>query len=247
MQIPQSLLKSINLLNLGLLVIAAAGIACAVAPLADISVNVTPRPMTETTAGQSAPAAPENHPPAYTDYTLIAEQNLFHPSRLIPASGAQAMARPEIILYGTLITDNMRIAYLEDKKSLRTTPGRGKRQIALKKGESLNGYVLTAVEKDRIELVKGGDKIVVYLSDQNKARLDETTRSASAPASPRPTVQPMAAPTSSQPAVQPRARPAAPPPVVQPRTTPSGSQAPVQQTVPPRVFPATPSTGTAPR
>ena len=247
MQIPQTLLKSVNLLNLGLLAIAAAGIACAVYPLTSISVNVTPPPPAESPAAQGDAAALGEHAPAYTDYALIAEKNLFHPSRTL-AAGGPAMPRPEVILYGTLITDQVSVAYLEDKKSPRTTPGRGKRQIALKKGESLSGYVLTAVDKDRIELVKGGDKIVVYLSDQSKVRSDETTRSATPPTSPAPTVQqPKAAPASPQPAVQPRPRPTAPQPAVQPRTTPSGSQAPVQQTVPPRVFPATPSTGTAPR
>ena len=46
-----------------------------------------------------------------------------------------------------------------------------------------------------------GDKIVVYLSDQDKVRSDETTRSATAPTSPAPTVQqPKAAPASPQPA-----------------------------------------------
>lgn len=246
MQIPQSLLKNVNLLNLGLLVVAAAGIACAVYPLTSISVNVTPAPLTEPTAGQSEPAAPGIHAPAYTDYALIAEQNLFHPSRTI-ASGGPAMPRPEVILYGTLIIDNMSIAYVEDKKSPHSTPGRGKRQIALKKGESLSGYVLTTVDKDRIELVKGGDKIVVYLSDQNKVRSDETTRSATPPGSPKPAVQPRAAPTSPQPAVQPRTRPAAPPSIVQPRSMPSGPQSTVQPTVPGRIMPVTPTPGTAPR
>ncbi len=238
-QIPRSLLKSVTLLNLGLLAIAAAGIACAVYPLMDISVNVTPPALTDPAAGQGEPT-PGTHAPAYTDYALIADQNLFHPTRAITASGP-ALPRPEVILYGTLITDNMSIAYVEDRKSPRTTPGRGKRQIALKKGESLSGYVLTSVDRDRIELVKGGDKIVVHLSDQNKERSVESTRSASAPA-----VQPRAAPAPAQPAVQPRARPAAPPPAVQPRTAPSaaqprtsGAQPATPTTVPAQILPGT--------
>ncbi len=239
-QIPPSLLKSITLLNLGLLAIAAAGIACAVYPLMDVSVNVTPPASADPAAGQGEPI-PGTHAPAYTDYALIAEQNLFHPTRAITASGP-AMPRPEVILYGTLIADNMSIAYVEDKKSPRTTPGRGKRQIALKKGESLSGYVLTAVDRDKIELVKGGDKIVVYLSDQGKVRSDETTRSASTAAKPSPAAQPavQAAPKPA-PAVQSRARPAVPPPVVQPRTAPSTAQ-PAAQPRTSGAQPATPTT-----
>jgi type II secretory pathway component PulC len=243
MNIPQYLLKSVNLLNLGLLAIALAGIACTVVPMTDISVNLTPPPPAESNPGQTAQTAPGNHAPAYTDYALISEQNLFHPMRMNPPSSAQALPRPEVILYGTLITDDMRIAYLEDKKSPRTSPGRGKRQIALKKGESLSGYVLTAVEKDRVELAKGGDKIVIYLSDQNKARSDETTRSASPPASPQPTVQPRVAPPGPQPAVQPRVTPTAPMPAVQQRIMPSGPQS----AVPTRATPAMPTPSPAPR
>ncbi len=131
--------------------------------------------------------------------------------------GDLAVPRPEVILYGTLITDDMSLAYVEDKKAPRTTPGRGKRQIALKKGETLSGYVLKVVEKDRIELVKGDDRIVVFLSDRNKARSDETTHSVSPPGRPQPAVAPM-----SQPTAPPRTMPGSPAPT---RTMP-GSPAP---------------------
>jgi hypothetical protein len=209
-----TLLKSINLLNLLLLAVAITAIACAVVPLTNISVNVTPPALTEAGTGQPGQAAAGSPAPVYSDYASIAEQNVFHPSRRIPLEkkGDLAVPRPEVILYGTLITDDMRLAYVEDKKSPRTTPGRGKRQIALKKGETLSGYVLKEVEKDRIELVKGDDRIVVYLSDRNKARSDETAHSASPPGRPQPGVQPM-----PQPAAPPRTMPGIPAPKTAPR------------------------------
>ena len=190
------LLKSVNLLNLLLVAVAVAAIACAVVPLTNITVNVTPPAPTEAGTGQPEQAAAGSPAPVYSDYASIAEQNFFHPSRRIPPEkkGDLAVPRPEVILYGILITDDMRLAYVEDKKSPRTTPGRGKRQIALKKGETLSGYVLKEVEKDRIELVKGDDRIVVYLSDRNKARSDETTQSVASPGRPQPTSQPTAPP-----------------------------------------------------
>jgi hypothetical protein len=218
-----TLLRSVNLLNLLLLAVAITAIACAVIPLMDITVNVTPPALTDAGAGQPDQAAAASPAPVYSDYASIAEQNVFHPSRRIPPEkkGDLAVPRPEVILYGTLITDDMRLAYVEDKKSPRTTPGRGKRQIALKKGETLSGYVLKEVEKDRIELVKGDDRIVVYLSDRNKARSDETTHSVSSPGRPQPAV--------SQPTAPPRTMPGMPQPAVS------------RPTAPPRTMPGMPA------
>ena len=207
MQNLQYLLKSVNLLNLLLLAVAITAIACAVVPLADISVNVTPPAPPEAGAGQPEQPSAGSQAPAYSDYASIAEQNVFHPLRRIPPEnkGDLAVPKPEVILYGTLITDDVKIAYVEDKKSPRTSPGRGKRQIALKKGDTLSGYVLKEVEKDRIELVKGNDRIVVFLSDQTKVRNSEATRSGSAPGSPQ-----MAAPPMGPSTVPSRTTPAPP-------------------------------------
>jgi hypothetical protein len=229
----QTLLRNATILNLILLALAIAGIVGALMPLTDISVNVTPQPIGEGYSVRADQASSEMHAPPYSDYAMISDQNIFHPSRKPPEKkGNMAIARPEVILYGTLITHTLRVAYVEDKKSPRATPGRGNRQIALKKGDTLNGYVLKEVEKDRIELAKGDDRIVVYLSDQNKVRSGETTRSASpagsqqqtgplqtVPAVPRPTVQPRAMQAGPQPTVQPKTMPASP---VQPRMMPSG-------------------------
>ena len=64
--------------------------------------------------------------PSMSDYMVIAEQNLFHPDRKIPPEKkeAQQLPKPELILYGTLITDGMSVAYVDDKKNPKTSPGR---------------------------------------------------------------------------------------------------------------------------
>lgn len=197
MQILPHVLKSATILNLLLLAAAIAAIACALVPLADIAVNVSPPPATEATTGQAAQAPASGPVPAYPDYALVAERNVFHPQRKMPPEKAagQAIPRPDIILYGTLISDDVKVAYVEDKKAPRTTPGRGKRQIALKKGETLSGYVLKEVERDRIELVRGSDRIVVYLSEQMKARGGEAPRSGMSPAGPQMAAPPVNVPT----------------------------------------------------
>jgi hypothetical protein len=98
--------------------------------------------------------------PPMQDFAIIAEKNLFHPDRIIPAEKKDVtIPRPEFVLYGTLIVDNVRIAYLSDKKAQRTTPGRGKRQVGLKIGETLSGYTLKEVLHDRAVMVRGDDMI----------------------------------------------------------------------------------------
>lgn len=104
--------------------------------------------------------APDATAPPVQDYLIIAEQNLFHPERRIPPLTAE-VPRPEFILYGTLVSDSTRIAYLSDKKAVRSTPGRGKRQNSLKIGESLSGYQLKEVHFDHIVMVRGDDVIRV--------------------------------------------------------------------------------------
>jgi hypothetical protein len=119
-----------------------------------------------------------------TDYMIIAEKNPFHPERRIPLgkTDAQEAAKPDIILYGTLMTDDIGVAYVEDKNAPYTTPGRGKRQIALKKGDSIGGFVLKEIEVNRIILVRGDENIVVSLDEHLKKRMPETSSPASAAA-----------------------------------------------------------------
>jgi hypothetical protein len=106
--------------------------------------------------------------PATLDYAIVTEKNLFHPERKMPSEKKveQEIVRPEIIFYGAVITDDKKIAYVEDKKNPYTTPGRGKRQTPLAQGAMIGGYKLTEVNSENIVLVRGDDKMVVNLRDQ---------------------------------------------------------------------------------
>jgi hypothetical protein len=108
--------------------------------------------------------------PSYFDYADTAENNIFHPERKILKGEEAAQQRPEIVLYGTLIMDDVKLAYLEDKHKPVTTPGRGKRQMVVKEGGSVNGYILREVNKDNIVLVRGTDRIIVTVYDGSKSR-----------------------------------------------------------------------------
>ena len=119
--------------------------------------------------------------PSPLEYTVIAEQNLFHPERKIPVDieEAQPLPKPEFVLYGTLISEDTNAAYMEDKKSPLSSPGRGKRQTTLKLGESMSGFTLKELSDDRVIMARGEERLTVYLIDPQKPKERVVTAPAS--------------------------------------------------------------------
>jgi type II secretory pathway component PulC len=117
-----------------------------------------------------------------SDYMLISEENLFHPERRIPPEKKveQPLPKPEFVLYGTLITNDTGFAYLEDAKEPRSTPGRGKRQITLEKGDTLNGFNLKEVKADSIVMARGEEKMTIYVYNRNNPKKRESIAPTSA-------------------------------------------------------------------
>lgn len=108
--------------------------------------------------------------PSYPDYADMSEKNIFHPERKILKGDEAVQQRPEILLYGTLVTDEIRLAYLEDKHTPLSTPGRGKRQMVVKQGGTVSGYFVKEVNNNNIVLVRGADRIIVSVYDERKRR-----------------------------------------------------------------------------
>lgn len=110
--------------------------------------------------------------PLILDYMIIAAENPFHPERIIPVEKKELPPppKPELLLYGVTITDDFSIAYVEDKKTPLTTPGRGKRHTVLKKGDSIGGFILNEIHPDKIVLVRGEETLIVNLIDSTKPR-----------------------------------------------------------------------------
>jgi len=107
-----------------------------------------------------------------SDYILIAEENLFHPERKIPLGkkAENELPKPEFVLYGTLRTDDISIAYIEDMKAPRSTPGRGRRQTALRTGDTLSGYILKEIDIDKIVMTRGEERITLSIIESHKAK-----------------------------------------------------------------------------
>jgi hypothetical protein len=203
------LLRNINVLNIILFVVALVLANYVVFPLLNMEVKYVPAiPRKLSDQKEEKPAQSQTSNP--TDYTIIADQNLFHPERKIPPEKKEeaALPKPEFVLYGTLITDNMSFAYLEDKKSPRSTPGRGKRQTALKRGDTLSGYTLKEIDQDKVVMVRGEDTLVVKVIDSSikKDREAVTTPVTSTPpTTPGTQVRPVPGTQIQRPSPQPSA------------------------------------------
>jgi len=131
------------------------------------------------------------HLPSVLEYALIGENNLFHPERKIPAEKKEEepLPKPEFVLYGTLITNDISLAYIEDMKAPRSSPGRGRRQTALRKGETLAGFTLKEIEHEMIVMVRGEENMTVPIDDPShpKERKGIETKAAT-PKPPQPRV-----------------------------------------------------------
>lgn len=104
------------------------------------------------------------------DYVMVGENNLFHPERLIPAQKKEEkpLPKPEIVLHGTMISDDLKIAYVQDLKAPRSTPGRGTRQLPLRQGDVLGGFVLKEISIDKIVMVRGEEVLNISIYDSHR-------------------------------------------------------------------------------
>jgi hypothetical protein len=208
MQKLNRLLRNISLLNIILIASIILMASYVVFPLLNVKVKYIPDSSKKVSTVTEEELA-QSQTPSPSDYTIIAEQNLFHPERKIPPEKKeeQPLPKPEFVLYGTLITDNVSFAYLEDKKSPRTTPGRGKRQTALKKGDTMSGFTLKEIDHDKVVMVKGEETLIVKVIDSSVKKDREVVST--------PTLSPPPAPTSrvqAVPGAQKTPTPSPPPP-----------------------------------
>lgn len=172
------ILGSINLINIILAAVLIIFANYIVLPLLNVSVKFSPSTVKKSAAENDEDKKPpaDEKSPSPADYIIIAEQNLFHPERKIPVDkkDAQPLPKPDFVLYGTLITGDINIAYMEDKKAPQSTPGRGKRQIPLKQGDSMSGFSLKEIGPDSVVMTRGVEVMTVLLNDPShpKTRTD---------------------------------------------------------------------------
>lgn len=229
------LLQSLNVLNLVMTAAAIGFFIHFLNPLLSTPISVKVSAPNEISQGMPV-RMDETMKPSTANYPLIGEQNLFHPDRIIPevkkTPAPVTLPRPELVLHGTMMTGELKIAYLEDKKAAPKTPGRSSPYMVVKEGDHVSGYILKKITETMIVLANGGEQITLYL-DEIKDRKSEITGPTRATSS--------AAPAPPQAA----SRPATPQPAPRPstaQTVPSAPPSPPRQSAS-QPFPATAPSG----
>ncbi len=167
--------RNINLLNIMLIAAIIILANYTIFPMFNMSITYT-LPAGKKIISDTDEKPAEGRIPSPSDYMIIAEENLFHPERKIPAEKKveQALPKPEFVLYGTLITDDIKLAYLEDRKAPYNTPGRGKRQTVLKIGDTMSSFTVKEIDTDKEVMVRGEDSIEVHVIVPAKPKRGET-------------------------------------------------------------------------
>jgi hypothetical protein len=171
MRILRYFAQSANLLNIVLVALMVTAFVYIILPLMKMHTGYSlPQVMSKTAEGTEKPRE-EIAGVLPADYTVIGEHNLFHPERHIPVDKkVEEASKPEFILYGTMIQDNVQYAFIEDKKNPKTTPGRGARQTTAKKGDTISGFVISEIQTDRVTLTRGDEKMTVLLTNADKRK-----------------------------------------------------------------------------
>ncbi len=170
-------LKNFNVLNCILIIVFFVFLFGFLLPRLDSDVVYVPTLIKKKPVEKNPNESLKTQSPSPQEYRVIADQNLFHPERIIPPEqkAEDLLPKPEFVLFGTLISPDLKVAYLEDKKAPVSTPGRGKRQTALMLGESLSGFKLKEIMTDKIVMTRGDEILQVLLQEPGSAKARETT------------------------------------------------------------------------
>ncbi len=118
------------------------------------------------------PGASTQAPPQ--EYSIVSEKNLFHPDRKPRESKTSIedtkKEKPDIIIYGTILSGDTRLALIEDKKNPLSTPGRGKRQRLIKEQDKISGYRVLEITENSILIGDEDDSFIYRIEDSSKEK-----------------------------------------------------------------------------
>lgn len=114
------------------------------------------------------------NPRPSASYDVIAARTLFHPDRAestrkdLAVKGVPPQAPP--VLYGVVINDDVRLAYLEDPTT--------KRLVGYKPGDEVAGGRIERIESDRVVIGRADGPLEVLLRGSSKPRPTESAAAA---------------------------------------------------------------------
>lgn len=114
--------------------------------------------------------------PPESDYSVVVERTLFSPERVSPELQDEEPGAEEIkdlkvsgkrfFLYGVILTDDYKAALITDPE---VKPGK-KKQKWVMVGDTVGGFSVAGIKKDRIILAQGGREHEILLYDKDKPK-----------------------------------------------------------------------------
>ena len=208
----KAIFRNINLLNLGL-IIGCIILLLNLRPMVSYKASIDVKPdskLAEHEQHQQLKEEPSQNRDI-VEYGIIPEKNLFHPERkiIVKAAEAQPSAPPPSseetpILYGTVVSSKIRLAYLEEKN--KKQPPRPlpqaqvneqgnveKEQHIFQVGETIGGFTLQEITEDSVILFRGEEKLIVQVFDPSEPK-NRIPIAAATPMSPAAKSQPISKP-----------------------------------------------------
>ena len=177
--------KSINLLNLGFF-IGCIILGLNLAPMLDYKPDISVKPDNSEAENVHEQDVAEKTEQArdVVEYGIIPEKNLFHPERKVVVAAVETppppppppppLETPDLVLYGTVISSNLRIAYIEEKNKKRPAQPQPnsqpqvqpeKEQRVFQLGDAISGFTLKEINEDSVVLYRGEEKLEVQVFD----------------------------------------------------------------------------------
>ena len=114
--------------------------------------------------------------PPESDYSVVVERTLFSPERVSPDLQEGESEAEEIkdlkvsgkrfFLYGVILTDDYKAALITDPE----VKPRKKKQKWVMVGDTVGGFSVAGIKKDRIILAQGGNEHEILLYDKDKPK-----------------------------------------------------------------------------
>jgi hypothetical protein len=172
----KKLLRNINIINL-VLGLAILMLSLRLSASFEVEALRLP-PMPEAGPENVAPEAQNEPPLAPAGYAAFTGQSMFWSERMSPqkVKDKPPPPKPEVVLYGTLIAGDKAFAFIDNTKSPRNTPGRGKRLRVLVVGDSVGGFSLEDILEDRIVLKRDSEVMTVHVTYPSKRKKKYVSR-----------------------------------------------------------------------
>ncbi len=108
------------------------------------------------------------------DYNVITDLNLFHPERKFikeeESVDLKLKDSNDFVLYGTMLTDEGGIAYIEEKRSGKKKKDGESEKKTVRTGDEINGYIVKSITLEEVELRRDDVIVIVSVNDPTKER-----------------------------------------------------------------------------